>query len=253
MRKKLLKFLYNPFKNRLLKLFLKTEYNTKRFEIEKGKKCLCLAPHPDDETIGMGGTILKYAPQFDVICLTNGCYGIENLSKNKIIETRTQEFISAMNFAGVNNYKILDVDDKHLIDGYQEFVKINFSNYDYIFIPNYVDQHRDHKAVSIHLYNLINSNINNLKKEVTVILYEVWSPLTFANKCIDISDNIKSKKEMLQLHSSQMNEKPYFEATVGLAQYRGLLKNLDYAEAFYAMSTKEFKETIKYLYEDLIE
>jgi LmbE family N-acetylglucosaminyl deacetylase len=28
-----------------------------------GKRVLIIAPHPDDETIGVGGTILKYSTQ----------------------------------------------------------------------------------------------------------------------------------------------------------------------------------------------
>jgi LmbE family N-acetylglucosaminyl deacetylase len=36
-------------------------------EIEMNKKVLFIAPHPDDETLGAGGTILKHKAQGDKI------------------------------------------------------------------------------------------------------------------------------------------------------------------------------------------
>lgn len=44
-------------------------------EIEPNDKCLIIAPHADDESIGCGGILLKYPQNFEVVVLTDGGKG----------------------------------------------------------------------------------------------------------------------------------------------------------------------------------
>ena len=53
--------------------------------IKPNDKCLVLAPHADDESIGCGGLLLKYPNNFEVVVLTDGRKGgakmiVKNLS-----------------------------------------------------------------------------------------------------------------------------------------------------------------------------
>ena len=80
MKKCLFKKLFQITKMRILKSYLSVNYTPKRFEIPENVKCLCLAPHQDDETIGMGGTLARYNKNFKVLCLTNGAKGIKTVS-----------------------------------------------------------------------------------------------------------------------------------------------------------------------------
>ena len=117
-------------------------------------KCLCLAPHPDDESIGMGGTIRKYRDNFDVICLTDGSRAGSELTKEELIKKRADEFEKAMKIAGVKNCRMLNLPDREmLVNSYDH--KIDISCYDYIFIPNILDQHRDHKSTSAYIKMLL--------------------------------------------------------------------------------------------------
>ena len=43
--------------------------------IQSTDKILVVAPHPDDETIGLGGLLLLYGEQIDVLVLTDGSKG----------------------------------------------------------------------------------------------------------------------------------------------------------------------------------
>src|SRR3989339_2223336 len=101
---KLKKILKRKIKEQIFhSMFLKSNsfFNSINFSpselvFEDKDKCLLLAPHPDDESIGCGGILLKYPDKFDVICLTDGRYGDENKPINDIINERKKEFEAAV-------------------------------------------------------------------------------------------------------------------------------------------------------------
>ena len=113
-------------------------------------------------------------------------------------------------------------------------------------MPNLIDQHKDHKAVSVLLHRLLKER--KFKPELQIAFFEVWSPLSFVNKCINISDYVDNKRVMLEKHSSQLSQRSYYEAALALSQYRGLAKETGYAEAFLVMDVKEFMTLIEEVY-----
>jgi len=231
------------------KLFQKMFYNFSKFaasinlkpvELDlKGAKCLCLSPHPDDETIGMGATLALFAQQFEVILLTDGRKGIKDKKSEEVIQIRQEEFKKAMETAKISEYSFLDIQDKKLFTGSDSFKKISLE-YDYIFIPNIIDQHPDHKAVSFLLKELIDSGVK-LNPDVKICMYEVWSTLPLVNAFVDISDVIETKKTMINCYKSQTAQKDYEYYALGLNQYRGMFKDKKYVEAFFVMNLQELK------------
>ena len=230
---------FKKFNNIALKINLKP----KIIDFE-GKKCLCLAPHPDDEAIGLGGVLNLYPQNFKVILLTNGVKGIPDKSETETIEIRAREFECAMNYAGINNFETLNIQDKELLNGFDKFKTIDFSEFDYIFLPNLIDQHPDHKAVSILLAQAI-QNGAKFKKDVQILFYEVWSSLPFVNVAVDIESTVDKKREMINLYPSQTSTKDYNCHILGLNQYRGIFKNKKFMEAFFMMNKEEFLEVCK--------
>lgn len=217
--------------------------NLKPMELDLayGQNCLCLSPHPDDESIGMGGLLALYPNLFEVILLTDGKKGIKDVPPEEIIEIRENEFKKAMTIAGIEKISFLKAEDKKLLDAYNLFQKINLETYDYIFVPNIIDQHPDHKAVSLLLKRLLDSGIK-VKPELKICFYEVWSALGFVNAFVDISSIIETKKAMIDCYKSQTAQKDYEYHALGLNQYRGMLKDKKYVEAFCIMDTEEFKK-----------
>lgn len=232
------------------KLFQKFFYNFNKFAVSinlkpkdldlSHSKCLCLSPHPDDETIGMGATLAMFASQFKVVLLTDGQKGIKDKQSEEVIQIRHDEFKDAMNAANVLQFSFLDIEDKKLLSGFNSFKGINIEEFDYIFIPNIIDQHPDHKAVSFLLCELINSGAK-IKPDLKICMYEVWAPLPLANSFVDISDNIETKKTMINCYKSQTQQKNYEYYALGLNQYRGMFKDKKYVEAFFVMNLQEFK------------
>lgn len=208
--------------------------------LSQDSKCLCLVPHADDESIGMGGLLSIYPKLFDIVLLTDGRKGIKDVSTEDAINIREDEFKCALETAGgVNSYKFLRAEDKKLLDNFDLFKTIDISSYDYIFVPNIIDQHPDHKAVSLLLKRLLKSGAK-IKSDLKICFYEVWSTLGLVNAFVDISDVIETKKTMINCYKSQTSQKDYEYHALGLNQYRGMLKDKKYVEAFCVLSTDDF-------------
>ena len=228
----IVKQLYKHLLNRIYNPFLQTNIKPQVLEIKLNDKCLVIAPHPDDESIGCGGILKLYSRNFDVISLTHGL-------KDDI---RYKEMQSAMNFAGIKNFKMLNLQDKNIINGQNEFDTIDVSIYDYIFIPYIFDQHKDHKAVSFLLSEKLkhSKQKNNLK----IAYYEVWSTINMPQYYVDISQVIEEKKKMINFHKSQISQKNYAEKILCLNSYRGLLRNINAVESFSILDVDEFQKIV---------
>ena len=73
-----------------------------------GKKVLVFAPHPDDETIGCGGSLalhIKAGDPVKVVFLTNGAKGDSSgeIAKESYVELRKDEANKACAFLGVTD------------------------------------------------------------------------------------------------------------------------------------------------------
>jgi len=223
---------------RLARIFHFEKLEPVNFELFTDDKCLLLAPHPDDETMGCGGLLLKYPNNFDIVCLTDGQHGGYNQTGEEIAVARKAEFEKAMDKIGILNYCMLNIQDRKLIHNYTVFENINIDKYDYIFIPNYFDQHKDHKAVTILLQKLLRSS--NHKKNLKIAFYEVWSPITIPNFYINISDVIEKKEALIDVYKSQTKYVNFKNGIKSLNSYRGMQFNCNYSEVFSILDLNTF-------------
>lgn len=176
---------------------------------EKDKICI-LAPHADDETIGCGGLLSLYASQCDVILLTDGSRGGDPVVREK-------EFSSVMSFFDVHNYKQMKAKDRYLIEAYDLFKQLDFSPYDYVFMPHRLDAHRDHVVPQ--------AFFRRLKTEKSIkarpVYYEVWGVMSEPTHFLDISNVAEKKIEAIKMYTSQ-NVIDYADRIMGLNRYRAL-------------------------------
>ena len=233
MKEKLAELIYKTLSGRIYNPLMMINIKPVPLVLKNTDKCLVIAPHPDDESIGCGGIISLHPGNFDVLCLTHGAQE----------DIRFKEMHSAMDFAGVKNLMMLNLPDKNVLTGQAEFNKIDISRYDYIFMPFMFDQHKDHKAASLLLYNRLKSGCR-FKKSLKILFYEVWAALHMPQYYIDITAAVNSKISMINFHKSQIISKDYASKIIGLNQYRGLLKNISAAECFAGMDCKDFMKTV---------
>jgi len=209
---------------------------------------LIVAPHPDDDIIGCGGSIAKHCKagnQVTIMYMTSGDAGGLKYAKEELAALREEEASKAANHLGVSNLIFL-----RLADGYVEFNKENLIRItcmirdikpDIVYIPHSQDGNRDHQ-VTHHL--LIEAcqragapffpECGTQQWRVATILgYEVWTPIQDIYYSEDISEFIEQKLAALQMHVSQLEYYYYDEAIKGLNRYRGLMTaGCDYSECF---------------------
>ena len=199
----------------------------KQFEIKDTDKCLILAPHADDESLGCGGFLLKNSKNCFVVVLTDGSK-CGYINKDEIIKIRLDELKSAMEFLKIKDYKNLLIEDKKLKSNLIKLNKIKFSDYDYVFVPNEYESHIDHSCI----FNKVKS-ILRFSPRTKIVCYEVWTPIPKPNLFLDISDVMDKKIELVSLYKSQAKFKDYAKMTTALNNFRGIKHNKEYAEAYY--------------------
>lgn len=211
----------------------------------EGQHILVMAPHPDDEVIGCGGTIRLHrnaGHTVSILYLTNGERGIKQMNPIRTAELRRSEAIRSSVHLGVPEENLFRL---HLRDGdlinqsgtnHELRAILEKTNPDIIYLPSFCESHRDHYAANILLKN-------NLVRNVTIAAYEVWTPL-IPNRLINISAVIQDKRAALLEHASQLNELDYLDATLGLNRYRAAMfkKDAQYAEAFIYCNSDQYFE-----------
>jgi N-acetylglucosamine malate deacetylase 1 len=202
-------------------------------------KLVVLAPHSDDESIGCGGLLAKFATQASVVCLTNGAKGDPKMPRDLLIETREQELGSAMQLAGVKQVSFLGVEDQNLTEDHQRFFKLDLSEVDWIFLPNFLDQHPDHKAVTTQLQALLRAR--GYQPNLKVAFYEIWGALPVWNAYVELTPDLwQLKQTMIACFQSQIKQIDYASRIQGLHLYRGIAVGKGAVEAYLVLNVDDF-------------
>ncbi|MHA1791572.1 MAG: PIG-L deacetylase family protein [Promethearchaeota archaeon] len=119
------------------------------------KRMLFFAPHPDDELLSCGGTILKYSSlgsEIIVVLVTKGLGGYaKEQDKNTIAKVREEEYKNATKNLSVDEIINLGLDE---VEIKRDTVKL-FTNIirdykpDLIFSPHVSDTHRAHRRTAM--------------------------------------------------------------------------------------------------------
>ena len=187
-------------------------------EINSEDKILVISPHPDDESIGVGGLLLMYGKQCSVVVMTDGRYGNPRYKPLEMARVRKREFHTAMILAGVSVFRMMEYEDGKLINHSDAFSDLRIDDYNIVLVPNPNDNHSDHTACYSYVLDYIK---DASMKDIKVYMYEVHTPLSDVDYHIDITDYIFRKKDLVGCYESQMEIHPYSEQVVKLAGYRG--------------------------------
>lgn len=201
--------------------------------IKKSDKILIVAPHADDESIGVGGLLSKFGKQCDVWLVTDGRKGNTpdaRYTEEELIAIRTKEFKRVMDYYSVHDYSLFGLTDGRSSFEISKIYKSNIRDYKYIFVPNRYENHPDHITV----YRALMKMKRKQKAKGDIVEYEVWTPLTAPNIYLTIADVINNKLMALSYYESQLESVDYVALAESLSHYRGLISNKEYSEAYYS-------------------
>ena len=210
-----------------------------------GSVVAVLAPHPDDDVLGCGGTLIKHGKaghSISTITLTDGCQGDPSFpDKSELIEAREKESQKAAAIIGISRCEFLREKDQELksMDKVIRRVRalLEEINPDLVYIPFFLDNHPDHIATNAIFYRIVRDSNVRFK----CCFYETWTPL-FPNILVDISNEMELKIAAIEEFKTQLKHFDYVRISKGLNSYRSMLfgKSSTYAEAFYMMPINEY-------------
>lgn len=214
------------------------------------KKILVVATHPDDETLGCGGTILKKRLEGSEIAWLI----ITGMSKSlgyeeEIIKKRNDEInkvSKAFNFAKTYNLNIPTTtlsssDERELISSIA--LVINEYKPDTVFLPFCYDVHSDHRTTFSAIFSCIKIFKTPFIKRV--LMMETISETDFVpslqhqsfcpNYYVNIDEQLEQKLSIMKIYSSEIKQDPFprsIEKIKAFASYRGSVAGCPFAEAF---------------------
>ena len=216
-------------------------------------KVIVIAPHPDDETLGCGGTILQHIAKGDdvywLIMTTikgNSLFTAEQVKKREIeIEMVSSNYGFKEVFRSDFLTTELDtVPQKDLVG----FISSVFDKVqpDTIYVPYVNDVHSDHRVVFSAVASCTKSFRYPSIKRVSA--YETLSETEFSinpedsgfrpNLWVDISDYLEQKIEIVKIYKGELGEHPFprsEENLRALATLRGATAGVNAAEAFISL------------------
>lgn len=215
------------------------------------KTVLIVAPHADDETLGCGGTILRYIKEgYAVHWLLVTGMSKEFGFTDEQINTRTLEINKVNNLYGFSGMYTLNfppaaletVSKGELIGEISKV--INTIKPDEVFTTYRNDAHSDHEIV----YDAVMSCTKSFRYPFIkkVLAYETMSETDFGlkpedggfrpNIFINIEDFLNEKLDILEIFESEVGPFPFprsRKSLESLAYVRGAQSNCNAAEAFF--------------------
>jgi LmbE family N-acetylglucosaminyl deacetylase len=199
---------------------------------------LVIAPHPDDESIGCGGTLCRHTAKGDrivAVFLTSGELGLKHLPREQAWAIREGEAIAAAKILGLAGVEFLRQPDWMVGDHVAETARalrpiLKREAPRLIYLPHPNEWHPDHRAALV----VLRATWRGAKRLAPELRgYEVWTPLAEHDQVEDITAVMPRKLRALRAHRSQLSEFNYERAVRGLNQFRGeLAGKCRYAEVF---------------------
>lgn len=210
---------------------------------------MIIAPHPDDEVLGCGGTIAKHVREGNEVylCIVTKPYPPE-WSEEEIDERRKEVFaaskilgIKHLHFLELPTVKLDTIPQKELNDKVAQVIEKVKPQV--LYIPHQGDLNKDHQIVFQSVMVAIRPRSDSTLKKV--LSYETLSETEWAapgitnafipNIYVDISQTLGSKLKAMQEYRRELKRFPHprsLQAISNLAKLRGSTIGVKAAEAF---------------------
>lgn len=219
-------------------------------------KILVISVHPDDETLGCGGTLLKHRENNDEINWLIMTKATKEMGfSEKFLNNRIDEIEKVKKCYGIKNTYKLDflttklhnVDFSDLIESISRVI-LDIKP-EVIYMNNRTDIHTDHQVAAKAIMSATKSFRYPFIKKI--LMYECISETEIApplvenmfipNVFSDITNYIDEKINIMKIYESEVQDNPLprsIDNIKALSRYRGASSGCSYAEAF--MLLREF-------------
>ena len=213
-------------------------------------KTLVISPHPDDEVLGLGGTMHRLAAEGHDVTVAIVTKGWAPLFPEEQVAQVRAEAQAANAALGVKTVRFMDLPvttlhsmPRHELNGAFDRL-IATEQPDWVFLPFAGDRHEDHRQVfDAALVALRPTAGRTLVKRI--LCYETvsethWSvshvePAFEPQVWFDITDHLDAKLNAMRKYTSQLRPAPdarSLEAISALATWRGSIVGMRAAETF---------------------
>ncbi|MFE7927555.1 PIG-L deacetylase family protein [Streptomyces sp. NPDC057456] len=215
---------------------------------------LVFAPHPDDETLGCGGSIAHHTAMgrnVRIVCLTSGEQGVPGTAPEHAGLLRERETEAAAGKLGVasGNVHFLRLPDGDLDPGDRgQFLSVlrilRHFRPEVVYVPHAADASHDHQQAHLLVCRALEKGASRSYPDAgprhwvgTVLGYEVWSAIGAPAFFQSLQPaETEAKLSALSCYSTQVKgegEADYAgEGGVALARFRGAMTSGGHREAF---------------------
>lgn len=209
-------------------------------------RVLVIAPHNDDEILGVGGTMSKMAKAGHEVIV---CEVTAGDLDNPMVQLQKREALESHDLLGISKTIFMDLPVVGLKEMETREINSRFlsviseTDPEIVFIPHKGDMHIDHRMVTeaamVALRPVSAPHLRALYAYETLSETE-WNTPSVDNAFIptaycDITEEMDAKLNAMKCHASQMCDYPHprsLEAIEALAKHRGSTVCRRYAEAF---------------------
>jgi LmbE family N-acetylglucosaminyl deacetylase len=209
---------------------------------------LVFAPHADDETFGMGGSLLKAAAEgiaTHVVVMTDGALGG---TAADLVTTRQHEVQEATRLLGVTSLHCWREPDRGLqfsdrlvekiIALIKELQPVS------VFFPAVLEPHPDHRTTALLVWQGLR-RLRRRREAPQPYAYEITaqSPV---NRLIDTTAHKAAKETVMAVYSSQNSETDYPALVLALDKARTftLPGDMVLAEGFYCYAPEDLEHSL---------
>jgi LmbE family N-acetylglucosaminyl deacetylase len=188
-------------------------------------RVLCIAAHPDDEVLGVGGTLLRHkALGHEVaVYIAQKCGRPDAVSDDEMLEAKGRMGL---------DYYLGWADGSLMVDEVVELLRP-----DVVYTHSGADLHEDHRALLDRVLVACRpqSGVRGLYAFETPSATD-WSGRDFTPRLfVDITETVEGKEHAMEAYASELRELPHprnIDSLYHRALYWGQRAGVEYAEAF---------------------
>jgi len=216
---------------------------------------LIFSPHADDETFGMGGTLIRAAAEgieIHLVVLTDGALGGRGLNLVDVRETEVEKVAGVLGVSSLDCWKehdrCLNLDEKLVVKTVNKIRQISPA---VVFFPGLMEPHPDHRNTALVVWSALRAIESSQRPDAYSYEISVQSPI---NILVDITAQAEEKAKVMSMYESQNKQNNYEELVTALDKSRtfSLSSEIDYAEGFYRYSQNQLTKNLTEVLIDVV-